>query len=459
MYDKIQWTDTAARGMAAPRSAIASEEEPAVITELKTVSENIDTLEDCGYPLRFLTRLDESIHESVCNHEKGALLLIMVDNLSMIVSGYGHALSEKIMKQVSKEVTEIVGQDDVVMRVQRDQLAVIIRNIEEEECQYLCERITARVKHHGCYSEFGTVHIMPSIGCIRFPEQASTIFEVIDHAYMTLYDTESQVIRSPEHTEDNAANNRQEMTVAAYISESIAEKRLKLAYQPIIASETGEIAHYEALLRLHGDDGKISSAGALIPVAERMGLIDVIDELTLHMVVEELRKHDTVRLALNVSNMTTRNDRWLLALSKLAEETPDIMTRLIVEITETAAQLDMRRTAYFVATIQSMGAQVALDDFGSGYTSFRQLKSLSVDMVKIDGAFIRDLVDNADNRFFVKTLLDFTNGFGLKAVAEFVETGEIAKMLMELGVEYMQGYYFGKPENVRGWINDGEFAK
>ena len=135
------------------------------------------------------------------------------------------------------------------------------------------------------------------------------------------------------------------------------------------------------------------------------------------------------------------------------------MPRLIVEITETATQLDMRRTAYFVATIQSLGGLVALDDFGSGYTSFRQLKSLSVDMVKIDGAFVRDLVDNADNRFFVKTLLDFTNGFGLKAVAEFVETGEIAKMLMELGVEYMQGYYFGKPENVRGWIDDGEFAK
>jgi len=93
-----------------------------------------------------------------------------------------------------------------------------------------------------------------------------------------------------------------------------------------------------------------------------------------------------------------------------------------------------------------------LDDFGSGYTSFRQLKTLSIDMVKIDGAFIRDLVENGDNRFFVKTLLDFTKAIGLKAVAEFVETGEVAKMLMEMGVEYMQGYYFGKPDTNPEWL-------
>ncbi len=109
-----------------------------------------------------------------------------------------------------------------------------------------------------------------------------------------------------------------------------------------------------------------------------------------------------------------------------------------------------------MASLQAQGCQVALDDFGSGYTSFRQLKALSVDMVKIDGAFVKDLVDNADNRFFVKTLLDFTRGFGLKSVAECVENGEIAKMLMELGVDYLQGYYFGKPMNYRKWLKEGE---
>jgi EAL domain-containing protein (putative c-di-GMP-specific phosphodiesterase class I) len=107
--------------------------------------------------------------------------------------------------------------------------------------------------------------------------------------------------------------------------------------------------------------------------------------------------------------------------------------------------------------LQAMGCLVALDDFGSGYTSFRQLKAISVDMVKIDGAFVKDIAQSADNQFFVKTLMQFAQGFGLQTVAEFVENGEIAKILMEMGVDYLQGYYLGKPENHRRWLNEGEY--
>src|SRR5262249_40515451 len=159
----------------------------------------------------------------------------------------------------------------------------------------------------------------------------------------------------------------------------------------------------------------------LIPIAERMGLIDLIDTMVMEMVVGELRYDPKVVLAFNVSNMTTENPIWLESLSQFVKETPEIAPRLIVEITETAIHRDLRRTAFFVASLQSLGCQVALDDFGSGYTSFRQLKALSVDMVKIDGVFVKDLAQSADNRFFVKTLLDFAQGFGLQTVAEFVE--------------------------------------
>ena len=185
----------------------------------------------------------------------------------------------------------------------------------------------------------------------------------------------------------------------------------------------------------------------------------MVDHLVLDMVVAELENSPQVSLALNVSNLTTESGQWLEHFRRLLKGRPEIAARLMVEITETAAHRDLRRTAYFVASVQEMGCSVALDDFGSGYTSFRQLKALSVDVVKIDGAFVRDLVDNPDNRFFVKTLLEFTQCFGLKSVAEFVENGETAKMLIDLGVDYMQGYYFGKPENYRSWLNTGEYNR
>ncbi len=159
-----------------------------------------------------------------------------------------------------------------------------------------------------------------------------------------------------------------------------------------------------------------------------------------------------------MSNNTTENNIWLERITELLTQTPDIASRLVVELTETAVHRDLRRTAFFVASLQSLGCMVALDDFGSGYTSFRQLKALSVDMVKIDGVFIKDLATSTDSQFFVKTLLDFAKGFGLKTVAEFVENGEITKILMDMGVDYMQGYYLGKPENHRSWLSEGEYG-
>jgi EAL domain-containing protein (putative c-di-GMP-specific phosphodiesterase class I) len=257
----------------------------------------------------------------------------------------------------------------------------------------------------------------------------------------------------------SGVEQREEMGIANILGQAVKENRIKLAYQPVIDAKTGEVAHYEALLRLFSEDGKISSAGTLIPVAERMGMMPMIDKLVLAKVIEELRHDEKVHLALNVSNLTTQDPGWLNLLKDSVDQTPDIGPRLIVELTETAVHRDIKHMAYFCAEVQTTGALIALDDFGSGYTSFRQLKMLSLDMVKIDGSFIKDLSDNADSRFFVKTLLDFTRGFGLKSVAEFVENGEIAKMLMELGVDQLQGYYFGKPLNYRPWLKEGEYGK
>lgn len=416
---------------------------------------------DVGYPPRFVHALDHAIKLARSHQTDGALLVFHLDNLAMILSAYGHEICENIMAQIQHDISTLVGTTDMVARLQRDEIGIIIHQTNPEDIAQLAERIECHVRQMGCYSPYGSLHMVCSTGMIMFPMQAITAQEALDRLFI------SRHVRAARSSHDatsmdmdrSADMNRHEMGLAHYLSKAIQEHRLRLAFQPIVCAQTGAIAHYEALLRMVSDDGKISSAGALIPIAERMGMIDTIDDTVLRMVVEELRRDPHVHLALNVSNMTTHNSKWLASFASYMQETPDIAPRLIVEITETAAQRDLRQTALFVADIQSHGAQVALDDFGSGYTSFRQLKTLSVDIVKIDGAFVRDLVDNADNRFFVKTLLEFTNGFGLKSVAEFVENGEVAKMLMELGVHYLQGYYLGKPETRRAWLSGGEYSK
>ena len=417
-------------------------------------------MDDVGYPRGFIYLLNEAIAGSKELDEPGALLVLRIDNLAMIMSGYGHDIAEQVLNEVQDEILSIIGNTDSVQRIQRDQFGVILNHIETHDVAYISERLLSTVHHYSCYSDYGSLHVICSVASVPFPQKADHAQDALNKTFLALHDSSKnsvRSIRSFERTSEQSASDRQEMGLANYLSKAIKEERLLMAYQPIISSKDGNIAHYEALLRLRSPEGQISSAGALIPIAERMGLIDVIDQLVMEMVIKELRYDDNVRLAFNVSNLTTFDSIWMEQLTREIEKTPEIASRMIVEITETAAQCDLRKAAYFVAGIQALGCHVALDDFGSGYTSFRQLKTLSVDMVKIDGTFIKDLVDNADNRFFVKTLLDFTNGFGLTSVAEFVENGEIAKMLMELGVDLLQGYYFGRPETRRSWLKDGEY--
>lgn len=408
----------------------------------------------CGYPhgfLEALTRLDS--HARAQKHVS-ALVLVSVDNLAMIMSGYSMAVAEAVMEEIAHVIRQNAPANVEILRVQRDQFGVLIANSNEEFIARWCETLETAIRDYSYSSRYGELHCLSSTAYQMLPDALTAPSETLGRAIVALSDKPVAPAKLVRREDISGAENREEMGLANFLGQAIQENRIRLAYQPIIDSRTGEVAHYEALLRLFGEDGRINSAGILIPVAERMGFIPMIDLLVLEKVIAELRAAPNVRLAINVSNLTTLNSKWIETLSVAVDATPEIAPRLCVEITETAVHGDLEQSARFCAEVQSLGCTVALDDFGSGYTSFRQLQMLSIDIVKIDGAFIRDLSDNADSRLFVKTLVDFIRGFGLKSVAEYVENGEIAKMLMELGVDYLQGYYFGKPSNTRPWVTE-----
>lgn len=404
----------------------------------------------CGYPRGFVEALEAVCQNAAQGEYKAGLVVVEIDNLNMMMSGYSVAVAEDVMRELHEVIDINAGAASMVARTQRDQFGVLVPKTTERDLSVLCRQLQEAIRQYSYRSRFGDLHCMVSTAHSLLPQSDVAPYEVLGRTLVALGEGGS----TPITKEERGAKSREQMGLANFLGQAIAGNRLKLAYQPVIESKTGAVSHYEALLRLYSEDGKVSSAGTLIPVAERMGLIGIIDQLTLEMVVGELRNDADVSLALNVSNLTTQDADWLKKLRDAVEETPQIAPRLIVELTETAIHRDLKHTALFTAELQSLGCMVALDDFGSGYTSFRQLKALEVDMVKIDGMFIRDLTDNADSRFFVKTLLDFTQGFGLKSVAEFVENGEVAKMLIELGVDYLQGYYFGKPLSSRKWLKE-----
>jgi diguanylate cyclase (GGDEF)-like protein len=420
---------------------------------LPTTTERRPHFNDLVYPEDFVTMLQNAMNASNQQRTRGALLILSIANFGMIINAYGHRGSETVMSEVAVEIQKLLRQGDGLYRIHRDQFGIILADCTETEIEHRATRISDMIHNYGHRASVGSLHAICAMGSMIFPAAQYSASEIIDKAYIALHKTNGTIHRAYSEGPDDKMLARQQMGLANYLRKAILENRLRLAYQPIVSSRTGKVEHYEALLRMIGEDGTISSAGALIPIAERMGLIDMIDHLVLEKVVKELEQSPLVHIALNVSNLTTDNQQWLDHCKSLLQNRPELTNRLMVEITETAAHRDLRRTAYFVSSLQELGCTVALDDFGSGYTSFRQLKALSVDYIKIDGSFIRDLTDNPDNRFFVKTLLEFTRCFNLKSVAECVENSETAAMLKELGVDYMQGYHFGHPENYRSWLS------
>ncbi len=246
------------------------------------------------------------------------------------------------------------------------------------------------------------------------------------------------------------------MVIAEQVKCALRDDRLKLSYQPIVDCETHAPVVYECLLRMIQPDGEVVPAGLFMPVVEELGLIRQIDRRVLELSVDVMNEYPEAKLAINVSGLTSTDQSWLRHVVGLLRGQPEVAERLVVEITETASLEDVEECARFVSTLRDLGCRVALDDFGAGYTSFRHLKILAVDMVKIDGSFIRDLPDNPANMIFIRSLLDLARNFGLDTVAECVETLDQAKMLREEGVAFLQGWAFGKPQFDPPWESESE---
>lgn len=208
---------------------------------------------------------------------------------------------------------------------------------------------------------------------------------------------------------------------------------------------------HEVLLRLRQLDGSAAPASHLVPVAEQLGLIRLVDERVASLTLDTLKACPEATLTFNMSGITATDPRWFTQIIERIRAHADVADRLIVEITETAALHDLTQITRFIDMLKEQGCRVAIDDFGAGYTSFRNLRDLNVDLVKLDGSFCVGLAQNRDNQFFVRTLLDLARRAGLATVAEWVETEEDAALLKSWGADYMQGWLFGRAENELPW--------
>jgi EAL domain-containing protein (putative c-di-GMP-specific phosphodiesterase class I) len=300
----------------------------------------------------------------------------------------------------------------------------------------------------------GPVATTVTIGGVTAPRFARTLREIISRAQDALDSAKARrrgSFQAYRPSLERDAQRQENVRATEEIIGALNARRISLCYEPVVAVTTRQPAFYECLMRLTRADGTPLAVHDVVPLAERLGLVRLLDHRVLELALAELAAAPALKASLNVSAASTVDPDWWGALGALLRAQPGIGERLTVEITETAAIHDIDETRGFVARVKDLGCRIAIDDFGAGNTSFRNLRKLGVDIVKIDGAFVQSLKRSDDDRAFVHTLIDLARRLGLETVAEWVQDEEAAALLADWGCNYMQGALIGLASTERPW--------
>ena len=233
---------------------------------------------------------------------------------------------------------------------------------------------------------------------------------------------------------------------------TLAENRFRLAFQPVVQLDTGIVHHYEALLRPNlAPGGPIQNTQEFVTFAEAVGLSEELDWAVMQQAVAAMRASPTAQIAVNVSGLSMQSPPFCERITKcLAGVAPG---RILVELTETADITDVAAASATIDRLRAMQVQVCIDDFGAGSAAFRYLREFRVDYVKLDGAYVRGALQNAREHGFLLTMIELANFVGAKVIAETIEQEDEAQMMRDLGVEYGQGWLFGRPGALPGSLS------
>jgi len=419
---------------------------------------NYDELTGHYNKLRLREALDYALAYGQRYDHPGAFLAVGVDQLDRINMAYGPEAGDAVLIAVGQCLDDSLRATDVIGRLGSDRFGVVLSVCSAEDAAHIAERITDSVRERNIPIGDGKVHATVSVGVVHFPDQAKTGFDAIAKAEAALLKAKSagrDCVQPYQMSEEQRRGHRASIELGEQVAAALKDDRLAFAFQPVVDATTHEVRYHECLLRMILPNGEVMAAGRFVPVVERLGLMRALDRRALELAIAELEAQPGIILAFNISGVTAADRGWLRSLVSKLKDREELASRLIVEITETAALHDLEDSARFVSVVRDLGCQVAVDDFGAGYTTFRHLKTLTVDVVKIDGSFVRDLSRSKENQLFIRNLLSLARSFNLVTVAEFVENLEDAKILADEGVDLLQGYYFGKPALTPPWRAQG----
>jgi diguanylate cyclase (GGDEF)-like protein len=401
---------------------------------------------------RFRAELDQYVSFAARYGGRGAVMVIDIDGLKEVNDRLGHQAGDTLIRRVAEILRERVRATDIVARLSGDEFAVLMPQSDTAGALQLGEDLRAQVAEGmPLNSEIDAASI--SVGITMFGGQGSSGAEaVLVAADQAMYQAKAEgrnriaLFRAPGESGETA---KRAQTTSARIRDALTQDRLRLATQPIRSLASGGIERYELLLRMTGESGELLPAASFIEVAERSGMVQELDRWVvaraLELIGERQRAGSPVSLHVNISGASVTDLSVLEFIERRLDEGEADPARCTFEITQTAKVEDYDTAAGFADRLSEFGCEVAIDDYGAGFGPFAYLQKIPFDVIKIDGAFIRDLPRNDADQLTVKAIVQIARGLGKRTIAEFVEDEETRRMLQEYGVDMAQGFHLGRP--------------
>lgn len=400
---------------------------------------------------RFQQELERMMSDTDRRQTAMALLFFDLDEFKHVNDTFGHGVGDQLLQIIASEVGKQVRRHEVFARLGGDEFAILVPDCNEYEASRLAERIVQTVARISFSADSHSLHPAISVGISMFPRHAGNRQDLIARADVAMYQAKSAGKSTWRLYREESDQSRQAIARLSWkdrIVEALGNDGFELHYQGIYHTHDKSLAHLEALIRMKdtGAPGGVVMPGNFISHAETTGKIIDIDRWVLEQVVGLLgRRPDIPSIALNISGRSFDEPDLPDRISSMLAAHQVDPRRLLVELTETAAVSEIRDAQRFIDALRATGCTVCLDDFGTGFASFAYLKQLKADVLKIDGLFIRDLPTDHDSQIFVRGMVSMAREMGKVTIAEFVENEQIFRMLEEIGVDQVQGYYMDKP--------------
>jgi diguanylate cyclase (GGDEF)-like protein/PAS domain S-box-containing protein len=428
------------------------------VTAIKRMSDTIvyqashDALTELKNRDEFFSQLQEVAKATRDDGGEHTFAYIDLDQFKVINDVCGHYAGDELLRQVSQAIRETVGENAIVGRLGGDEFGVVLLREAMEQATQRAQQVLNAVRRKFIWQKH-SFNITASIGLVPINHEQTDGYAILaaaDDAGYLAKEEGGNGVKVYESANYTFLKRRGEMQWISRLTSALEEDRFTLFYQPIVSTNGSGELKKEILLRLRGEDGSLVDPGQFIPAAERYNLMPNIDRWVLRAVVayaarqhELIGKRDT--FCVNISGASVADETFLDFATGLFEEWSPPPKSLCLEVTETAAIENLSRAVDFMQRLKRMGVTFALDDFGNGFSSFAYLKNLPVDFLKLDGSFVRTIDEDPIDRSMVEAVNRIGHVIGMKTIAEFVRNERIQEIVVDFGVDYLQGYHIAKP--------------